>query len=79
MLPNTMEREVDWKSMLEERTTKETKLATKSGRNSSENFETGDKVILQETTGRRKQWIDRCKKGTQNFRRWHLSLLHCGP
>ena len=54
MLPNSMEREVDWKSMLEERTTEQTKLATKPGKNSSDKFKPGDKVILHETTGRKK-------------------------
>ena len=53
-----MEREVDWRSILEERTTEQTKLATKQGKNSLEKFRPGDKVILQETTGRKKQWIE---------------------
>ena len=53
-----MEREVDWRSILEERTTEQTKLATKPGKNSSDKFRPGDKVILQETTGRKKQWIE---------------------
>ena len=40
--------------MLEERT----KLATKPGKNSSDKVKAGDKVILQEITGRKKQWIE---------------------
>ena len=53
-----MEREVDWRSMLEERTNEQTKLANKPGKKSSEEFKPGDKVIIQETTGRRKEWIE---------------------
>ena len=58
MLPNSIEREVDWRSMLEERTTEQTKLPTKPGKNSSEKFRPGDKVILQKRTGSKKQWIE---------------------
>ena len=54
----SIEREVDWRSMLEERTNEQTKLANKPGKNSSEKFKPGDKVIVQDTTGRRKQWIE---------------------
>ena len=52
-----MEREVDWRSMITERTSKQTKLVTKPGKKSSEEFKQGDRVIIQETTGR-KQWIN---------------------
>ena len=41
------------KSMPEERTNEQTKLADKPGKKSSEKFKPGDKVIIQETTGRR--------------------------
>ena len=34
MLPNSMEREVDWKTMLEERQKEQTKLETKKGKKS---------------------------------------------
>ena len=44
--------------MLEERTHEETKLANKLGKKTSEEFKPGDRVIIQETTGRRKQWIE---------------------
>ena len=45
--------------MLEEKKTEQIKLATQKGKNSLEKFGVGDKVILQETTGRRGQWIDK--------------------
>ena len=54
LLPNSMEREVKWRSMLEERTTN--KRANKPGKNSSEKCKPG--VTLQDTTGRKKQWIE---------------------
>ena len=38
------------RASLEERTTEQTKLATKKSKNSSEKLRTGDKVILQEKT-----------------------------
>ena len=44
--------------MLEEKTNEQTKLANKPGKKSSKKFKPGDKVIIQETTGRRKQWIE---------------------
>ena len=52
-----MEREVDWRSMIAERMSKQTKLANKPGKKSSEEFKPGDRVIIQEHSGR-KQWID---------------------
>ena len=58
MLPNSMEREVDWRTMLEERQKEQTKLTTKKGKKSPENFAVGDKVILQETTETKRQWLE---------------------
>ena len=53
-----MEREVDWRSMITERTNKQAKLATsKKERKSAEEFKPGDKVIIKEHSFR-KQWID---------------------
>ena len=49
---------MDWRSLLEERTNVQTKLANKPGKNSLEKFKPGDKVILQDTIGRKKQWIE---------------------
>ena len=61
LLPNSIERDVDWKSMLTERTNKTTKhVESTKERKSRDEFKIGDRVILQEQTGR-KQWID---KGT---------------
>lgn len=58
LLPNNVEREVDWRNMLTEGTNQQAKLATsKRERKSREEFKPGDKVIIQEQTGR-KQWID---------------------
>ena len=58
LLPNSLERELDWRSMITERTKKQAKLATsKIERKSAEDFNPGDKVIIQEHSGR-KQWID---------------------
>ena len=58
LLPNSIEREVDWKSMLTERTNKTTKhVESKKERKSKDEFKIGDRVILQEETGR-KQLID---------------------
>ena len=58
MLPNTMERDIDWKNMPEERRNEQTKLATKKGRKSSVKFRIRDKVILQETTGKKRQLLE---------------------
>ena len=58
MLPNTMKREVDWKNMLEERGNEQTKLANKKERESLVNFRVGDRVILHETIGTKKQWLE---------------------
>ena len=56
LLPNSIEREVDWRSMITERTNKQAKLATsKKERKSAEEFKPGDNVIIQEHSGR-KQW-----------------------
>ena len=58
LLPNSIERDVDWKSMLTERTNKTTKhVESTKERKSKDEFKIGDRVILQEQTGR-KQWID---------------------
>ena len=40
-----MEREVDWRTVLEEKT----KLATKKGKKRADKFKIGDNVIIQET------------------------------
>ena len=57
-LPNSIERDVDWRSMLTERTNKTTKhVENKKEKKSREEFQVDDKVIIQEQTGR-KQWID---------------------
>ena len=50
-----MEREVDWKTMLEERHKEQTKQATKKGIKSAEKFSVGDRVILYETTRNKRQ------------------------
>ena len=58
LLPNSIDRDVDWRSMLTERTNKTTKhVENKKEKKSREEFRVGDKVILQEQTGR-KQWIE---------------------
>ena len=36
----------------------QTKLATKKGMKSAQKFTVGDKVILQETTGTKRQWLE---------------------
>ena len=46
--------------MLEEIGNEQTKLATKKRRKSSEKFCVGDRVILQETTGTKRQWLETC-------------------
>ena len=54
LLPNSIEREVDWRSMLTERTNKTTKhVENKKERKSKEEFKVGDKVIIQEQTERK--------------------------
>ena len=58
ILPNLMEREVDWKTMLKETQKEQTKQATTKGRKSAEKFSVGEKVILQETTGTKRQWLE---------------------
>ena len=58
MFPNSIEREVDWKTMLEERQKELTEPATKKGKNSAEKFTAGDKIILQESTGTKRQWLE---------------------
>ena len=58
MLPNTMEREVDWKTMRKERQKEQTKLATQKGKKSAEKFTVVDKIIIQEATGNKRQWFE---------------------
>ena len=54
LLPNSIEREVNWRSMLTERTNKTTKhVQSKKEKKSREEFKVGDKVIIQEQTGRK--------------------------
>ena len=48
LLLNSVEKEVDWRNMITERTNKQAKLATnKKERKSREEFNPGDKVFIQ--------------------------------
>ena len=66
-MPNSMEGIVDWRSILEERTTEQTKLATKPDKNSSDKFRPGDKVILRKNLDREGQCL-RNKRHINHFK-----------
>ena len=68
MLSNPIEREVDWKTMLEERQKEQTKLATKKGKKSAEKLTAGDEVKMQETTNKKTMARNGRDKRTKSIR-----------
>ena len=58
-LPNSVERFVEHRQLIQNRTEKQMKLARKKGRNSSDEFQAGDHILIQDNVTRR--WS---KKGT---------------
>ena len=58
-LPNSVERFVEHRQLIQNRTEKQVKLARKKGRTSSDEFQAGDQILIQDNVTKR--WS---KKGT---------------